>query len=339
MHRPPARTISGTRRGTTSAWPAHQGLAGPHRTRINRPAGNRTGRTVGRHPRPRRRRCTGSGRLRQPRDHVRPGRNDRSRRRLPGQIRFRGRPQRAASADRSGGSRRKGRARSNGSHGSRPRSWRRNAGNGRRGDRSRARYAWRRRRRNFRQLSEIRGKRLAGTRKDLSWPGSWHGPRRNRRSAQHRGHGWRGGCGQSRRRGHGSRRGGCGRMRRWMNRMSRRRHWMRSGASGSGRQWRTEWMRRPRRAAEIFVSFPGWFKDSSCGIDFQVGPSSRFWSGGSLRTRRVCGARGRGFFDGRGCGIGAAIVGRIRTSGDALANLKGDIVIERTGVGLLVGDA
>jgi hypothetical protein len=114
---------------------------------------------------------------------------------------------------------------------------------------------------------------------------------------------------------------------------------MRSGASGSGRQWRTEWMRGPRRAAEIFVSFPGWFKDSSCGIDFQVGPSSRFWSGGSLRTRRVCGARGRGFFDGRGCGIGAAIVGRIRTSGDALANLKGDIVIERTGVGLLVGDA
>jgi hypothetical protein len=98
-------------------------------------------------------------------------------------------------------------------------------------------------------------------------------------------------------------------------------------------------MRGARRARQILVGFLGWFKDSGRGIDFQFGPYSRFEPCGGLRARRLGRSGGCGFFDGQSGGVITAIVGWIRTSGYALTDLKGDIVVERTGVRLLVGDA
>ncbi len=180
MHRPSPRTLSRDRAETTgtsrSAWSTgttHQRLAGPDRTCINRPPGNWTGRAIRRHARTVRGRCAGHGRFRQPRNHIRPRRNDGPRRRLSREIRFGGRAQGTASADGrrgSGSERRGGRHRP---HRGRSRSRRRNTRNahGRHHRRrSRARRAGRRR--SFRQFAEIRRKtRLAwrGTSKEPAY--------------------------------------------------------------------------------------------------------------------------------------------------------------------------
>jgi len=309
MHRTPARRPTGTpgtRRSAGATGPAHQGLARTHRTGINRTAWNRArGASCG-HSRARSTRSGSArhGRTRQPRHHIGARRNHRTRGRLPYQIRFRGRTQRSTTALsfrlRRGGSR-------HGSGGGTRR--RRNGGHGS------ARPGRARRRHHGRRRGMSRGTGLRRScRRGLGGIAhrSWHRLARSRKNLAGP-RGWRRGA----RRNHGS----------TVHRSTRR-----TGLPGC--EWRTQRKCRTNRRGCGFRSFNG----SRCGRPRSFWRGLR-WSGlrhGRRRFRNPSIGLTNRFFARRWFLL--SLFGNATTRNSA-AEVQHDVIIERTGVRLLLGDA
>lgn len=286
-------------------------MARPNRTGIDRTSRNGARRTGSRHARTRRGR---SGGLRQTRDHIRARRHNRPGCRLTSQIRSRWRTQRTASThgwsgnrlpgttglrSRALSSRTLGRAWSARRRGS-YRPRRRSRWRGNGGHRRAERHSWRHDcGRRLRHVHHTSGKRLTRSREDLPRLRSGNRP-------------------------------GCKR------RPSRRGVRCRT-ARLSNRKRRTQWMNRTGRCRKSFV-FNRFFRRLRGGWR-DLGLDGLLHSGGWLR-RTI--RRGRGFFHrprgGRRFLVEVSLLGTESLT-HAKADLERHVIVERAGMGLLVGDA